>query len=235
VTPLGLVEVLLRRWYVTVAGILAILATAAFLTTRSPLYATRIEVIFLEPGASVSSAPLFGQGRELLPFVASVEERVNGGEDAVLLNTDAATLWGTGVREGTLVRMRNFGSQWSPSFPLPELVVESVGDDPEQVLERSDEALRMIQSAARELQTTAGIPDPLFVVAAPKGPLEVNPLTVPRREKARAALAATLLGAGLTVAAAAGWDRAAARRARRAGGRDTSDAPAPAEPVGPRT
>lgn len=232
-TPLGLVDLLSRRWYVLVGGLLAVLAIVALLTTHKPLYVTRIEVIFLEPGSTVTSAPLFGQGAELAPFVAAVEETVNEGKETMLLNTDAATLWGSGVRDGTVVRMRNFGSQWSPSFPLPELVVESVGDDPEAVRDRSVEALQSIRSAARELQTDQGISEPLLLVAAPKGPIEVNQLVVPRRERARSVLAALTVGAGLTIAAAVGWDRFAARSGRRPEPAEARPMRAPADLIVP--
>lgn len=168
------------------------------------------------PEENNRSAAFLGQSSDLSPFAVAVERRANGGSAALRMNSPDATLAGTGVREGVNVVVPNFGGQWSLYFRIPELVIDVVSPNPDDIVTQYRAEVVRIQSTARSLQAESGIPKAARIRAVPRTmDPQVNYVGTTRRGQARALAALILIGMALTVAAAFGWDLMAARLARR--------------------
>lgn len=212
-TIAGLAAVLFRRWYVVLACAPAFALLLLYVLAGHPLYATRGSVLLIEPEASTASALLMGQTEILSPFAAAVERLVNDGRAPFRMNSQAATLAGTGVREGVSVSMPNFGSQWSASFPNPELTIEVVSEDRDRVADRYQQLVRRVQAVTETLQNDQGLPENRRIQAVPRTmDPPISSVGATRQGKARALVGAMLLALGLTLWAATGWDRAAGMR-----------------------
>lgn len=213
VTIAGLAAVLFRRWYVVLACVPAFALLLLHVLAGDPLYSTRGSVLMIEPEVSSGSALLMGQTEILSPFAAAVERIVNDGHAPFRMNSQAATLAGIGVREGASVTMPNYGSQWTASFPIPELTIEVVAEDRDRTADRYRELVRRVQAAAESLQDDRGIAKNQRINAVPRtlDPPISNVGSTPLG-RARALAGAMLLALGLTLWAAIGWDWVARRR-----------------------
>ena len=212
-TVVELGRVLRRRWYVCGFGVLCTLGVAYGLLHVTPTYSTRTEVRFVEPGVDLRSAFTTRANEAIVPFVLAVERVVNGG-DVLRLNSQDAALVGLKVGDGTRVALPNYGSQWIESFPIPSLIVETVGSTPEAAIEARSSALAEVERVATALQQSQGIgPGNRITAVADAAPPEVDYAGASRSGQARALVAVALVGTAWSFWLAARWDRLAASRA----------------------
>lgn len=217
-TIIDLAVLLWRRWYVVLFG--AVVCAIAIFTLLLPRtsYAVRGSVLMLAPDAVSESrqVPLIDLGAELSPFALAVEQAVNNSVPIVRMRSIEATLAGTGVREGTSAVVPNRGGQWNYYFPVPELMVQAVAPSADEAARLYEAEVRRVQSVAESLQKRAGVRKKARIQGIPKvADPPINYVGTTRGGRARAAAATLLLGAGLTLLAAFGWDQMAMRRANR--------------------
>ena len=140
-------------WSVTaLLGFVAILGTWAALLHVPKLYWTRTEILIVADDISDEEAYVKTPSRDLLPLAEVVERVVNGGAQTRRMNTDGATLYGLGVRNGVSVHMLNTGNQWVPLFDRPIIVIETVAASEQAALAKSAAARQGLASAVSELQ-----------------------------------------------------------------------------------
>lgn len=219
-----ILRLVLRRWYVILAGSILTLIAAALVIDSPPAYYSRMEVRFVEAGIAPGAAYLEKSSPGAVPFAAAVERVVNNGEPVLPLNSRSATLHGMGVRQGRRVAIPNYGTQWFSSYPVPALVIEVVDESPAKVVDGYRQALAEVKAAAQALQDEREVPSGarISVVPAAAEPSVVS-VGSTRSGEARSLVAVSLVGIGLTAAAAVGWDRHAQLRSRRRRGSSPVD------------
>lgn len=209
-------QMLLRRWHIVVGGAVLTLAFAARMLVAHPVYWTKAEVLFVEPGISSEEAYLRWTDETLVPFAASVERAVNAGQRNVRLSSREATLFGIGVRDGYRLELPNAGSQWAPSFPRAVLTIEAVGESPQEVQATYSGVLQRVREEALTLQEAQGVPPDAMVKVVPQSEEPtVGFVGATRRARARSLAATVIVGFAVTIAVAAMWDRWAQRRKMR--------------------
>ncbi len=237
-TPAQLLSVLRRRWYVLLAGLCCTGLAFVFLSQSAPVYAAQSDLVFLEPGTPGQGRTLTGtEPQTLIDFTAIVERQYLAGTKTSKLASPTASLFGTGIREGTSVGMLDTGGQWLSSFSRPVLSVQAAAPTPEKVAAEIDRVHAEVREVSDALQLEAGArPDALITVERAPEDLIITSFGKTRMGEAKALLVLAITGLGLSCAAAAAADALAGRRTGRggrSGGRHRETAPRPApEPAG---
>lgn len=216
-TPFRLIEILVRRWYVVLAGILCTFLAFWVLSQSETVYAAQSDLVFLAPGLPGQSRHLTEtESQTLIDFTAIVERKVLAGSPSAKLASPTASLFGTGIREGTSINMLDTGGQWVSSFSRPVLSVQVAGPSREQVSEGMEEVLAEVRAVSRDLQIEAGA-DPASLITVERAPEEliITSFGTTRLGQAKALVALGTSGLALSCAAAAAVDAAATRRGRR--------------------
>lgn len=211
-TVLALWKVLLARWYVVLLG-LAVTATAFASLADSPrVYSAQTDVVFVLPGNVAIRGLNDGFAETLINFSGLVEQKVNEGRSSLKLSSPSATLFGTGVREGSSISLADAGGQWQRSFNRPVLSVQVVDSSPEEVTVVMTAIVRDIARTAESLQAESGTDSSKFITVetAPES-IEITSFGATRMSTAKGLVALTTVGAGLTLAAALLSDRAITR------------------------
>jgi len=196
---------------------LLLTAVAVLVAVRpQPLYWTEGDVVLVAPGGSLQQAPDSYWRGNLIAFAGVLDRELNGAAPPPRMNS--APIYGTGVRDGSSVRLRNYGNQWTTMFAQPNLTVEVVGPDEAGVARRYDEVVTQVSETARALQLTQGTrTQDLMTVQPLLGDPPVAYVGSTRGGKARAVLAIGLVGSFVSVSGAVLLDeRARRRRLRRA-------------------
>ena len=232
-TPAQLLSVLRRRWYVLLAGLCCTGTAFVFLSQPAPVYAAQSDLVFMEPGVPGQGRTLTGtEPQTLINFTAVVERQYLAGARSAKLASPTATLFGTGIREGTSIGMLDTGGQWLSSFSRPVLSVQAAAPAPEQVAAEIDRVHAEVRAVSDALQREAGArPDALITVERAPEELIITSFGKTRMGEAKALLVLALTGLGLSCAAAAAADALAARRARTGRHRETRPRQVP-EPAG---
>ena len=216
-TTAQLLRVLARRWYVFVAGLCCTWAAFALLAQSGTVYAAQADYVFVEPGLPGESRSLTGaQPQTLIDFTAIVERKVLAGTKPAKLASPSASLFGTGIREGTSIGMLDSGGQWVPAFSRPVLSVQVAAPSPAEVQDGMDAALAEVRRVSTALQLETGAqPDSFITVERSPEDLIITSFGKTRMGEAKAFAALTAAGLGLSCGAALAVDTAAARRVRR--------------------
>lgn len=209
-TPGLLVQVLLRRFYVTLAGVLVTLATVHALNNTDPTFWGRITVVVLTP-------PNAGQNilTEHSPVAIASLAVMDVTHHAPALRAGSAdvTLYGLGERRATWIRLRNTGNQWVPSAGLPYIDVDAVDTTADAVSRRLTAAVSDLRAAMVRRQ------DEMGVQLTSRTGLELLPaypvVTLIPPSRMRAEVATGVVGFTLTVLAALGADKALSSRRRK--------------------
>ena len=214
-TMAQLLPLLIRRWYVVVAGAACtwLVCTVLMLTPRA--YAAQMDVVFVMPGGVASSRTDDAFAEPLINFTSIVAVKVNAVRPSVKLSSPTAELYGLGVREGVSVTLADAGGQWERIFNAPVIRIQAVDSSPERVASALDEVVADISSASTSIQDESGVA-PSARIGMETVPLrpEVIAYTRNRTSEAKATAAAWVLGLSLTAAAAALSDRWARSRRR---------------------
>lgn len=229
-TTAELVRLLLRRWYLSVAGAACSLVVLVLAVQQPPVYFTQLDVVVLPPAETSQTNTLRDGPYLLAPLAGLIVDAVNGGLQAQTTATDSTTLYGEGVLNGSRVRLRNRGTQWQPVYDAGVIDVQVVGPDPGAVVARAEDLVAELDAALVARQVDAG------VVRSSRATLESSPtdpvLQQVGASRSRAALSIGLLGALLTFLTVVGVDR---RLARRRSGTHPSPGPAVDDVAAPDT
>ncbi|SEQ12526.1 hypothetical protein [Microlunatus flavus] len=212
-TSRELVHVLVRRWYVLVAGGLLTLVALGGVFVRPGVYWAQMELVLVAPAEPYYPNTVADAPHSLAPLAALVVSDFNGPRPPLLTSYATTTLFGLGVRDGVQVRLPNQGSQFQPLFTAPTLDVQVVGSSEQEVTVRAEQVRGQVQELLQRRQALAGVADRNRVraISSPEA-LDVQHMTGSRTR----ALAATgLVGALATGLLAWSWDRLVARRRRR--------------------
>jgi hypothetical protein len=221
VTTGDLLGIMRRRWYVVLGGLLVTLVLANLVVSRPGVYTTRVDVMLL-PTASVETeaggSTLVSSSEDLIAIAGLVERLVNAHREGSAATSQDVTLVGTGIRNGTLIKLPNSGGQWDYNFTSPMLSVQVAAPTAAEVLQRRTDAIADINRTLRELQLKEGAePDEMMTTqVVARDAAVVYEIGHPKR----AAVGVLAIGAALTVALAVALDHLLNRRHRRRRSRD---------------
>lgn len=207
ITIWSLANTVRRLWPFAVAGIIATFAGALFAVTNPGVYYEQTNVVFIAPNGSG-----FQPGDSGLVSTAGLIESQMGDQGPLPLSP-AATIVGTGIRNGIWVRLPNEGGQWATNFDQEDLDVEVVGSSADQVSTEMEATISKIQTLLSQDQRSVGVrPNQMIDVSlSPASP----PVTYMRGSSARAGLTVLSLGVALTLTILVMADRRLVRRRER--------------------
>jgi len=213
-----------RRWYVLVAGVLAVAMLCFEAQHSEGVFWTQVDVVFLVPQSAHNPNSLEVTSQSLISTAGVVALRVNDGKAASALSSSSVSLVGEGIREGHSVRLPNAGGQWADNYTRPVLDVQVVGSSRDEVHAQLDVLLGQIQSTLDELQISGGADEfnRITTQYAPSSPVIFFIAT----QAKRAMVAIVLLGSLVTLAAIVVVDRLLSRRQGRRAGDSASAAAA---------
>lgn len=162
----------LRRWPLVLVGLVVTAGVMVFGTSATPVYHSRTEVVFLAPVSARYPNELVTQTESLIVTAGAVARRVNGAESPVIYGSSLANPVGApGNGEKTWITLTNIGTQWVPVFDDQILLVDAIGDTPEEATERTQAAERKIRDALQELQVEQNV-DPAAYITTRLSPAE---------------------------------------------------------------
>lgn len=206
---LVLANVILRRWYVVVFGMVLTLLTLVQIHNDQGVYWARVRCVVLVPHSNPNPNPLTERSPTAIAALAVMD--VNHAPLELRASSPDVQLYGLGVDSGTWVMLENSGNQWAPSAANPYIAVQATGATSEEVVGRIQTAVRSLREALARRQTDAN------ASSAEHATLDVTPgipSVVQVMPSSTRALGATALsGAALTLAAVLVVDRAQGRRA----------------------
>ncbi|WP_341728849.1 hypothetical protein [Brooklawnia sp.] len=141
--------------------------------------------------------PLRAEGAYMTGAASAMVIRVNGGVAQTKTASPETTLYGEGVLEGSRVRIRDVGRQWTTSIPDPIIDVEVVGKDPVKVESQTRELLARLEAELVAMQNDLGVASANRIISqiAPDHPTLVE---IGASSRIRALGAAFVLGAVAT-------------------------------------
>jgi hypothetical protein len=216
-TSATLLRLMARRWWVILIGLSLTAGAFVGLHHDGGAYATDATVIFVAPGDRGVGEVSDGYLGSLVDFAAVIEREFHDGRQSDRL-AENASLYGAGVTQGYRVLLVNSGSQWETSFAKPALAISVVGPSARWVVSTLHAVTTRIVTLAAAQQSNAGA-DAEHTITTETVPAvaPVRYLASSRGTQARAMIALTVVGLGLSVATAVATDRGLARaRLRRA-------------------
>ncbi|WP_068401133.1 hypothetical protein [Kribbia dieselivorans] len=207
------IRVLLRRWYVVLIGMLAVVLVLAGIRDSSGVYFAQVNVVFMPPVEADVPNGLRNPSESLIATAGIIQREVSGGKAHSQVVSESVTIAAEGVRTGERVRLPNTGGQWANHFDKAVLDVQAVDVTEVGARRRLDALVDDIVATLNRRQQRAGI-DPTIWVRTRLSP--TDPAVVHLEPHRTQAMAMTvLLGGGLTVGAAAGLDEWLDRRRTR--------------------
>jgi hypothetical protein len=198
-----------RRWNVVAAILLMTLLGMGFADRVPGVYSTEVNVVFLPPDSTLQE-----QTASLTNFAAAVERVYKNGLEAPNVSSSSATLYGSGVRRGSSVKLADAGGQWGTNFNRPVLVVDVVDSSADAVQATLAGILTRISAVASGRQLAVGVAPENFIKIENSPPSPVISYVGGSRQRALVGLGA--LGVGLSFTAALLTDRWALKARRRA-------------------
>lgn len=211
-TSVDVMTVLVRRWYLVLAG-LALTAGAMFSIHSSPgVYSTQADVLFLAPRSAKNPNPIEDGSESLIATTGLVARIVSHGKADPPTASSGVTLLGQGIRQGYSVRLPNSGGQWANNFDRPVLDIQVTGPSSQWVRSTLDARIAQINRVLFDLQAADGVEPQSFITTSSTP--ELATVAHSNGQPKRAMAATLLLGTALTGFAAVGFDRIALRRRR---------------------
>jgi hypothetical protein len=207
-----LLRIVWRRGLIVAAGVALTAFACLSLPDGERTYWAKTDLMFVQPG----TGPVATVPDNILPTLinyAGVVQQVGHDDKPVELVSSTAPLYRSGLREGYAVTLPNTGTQWAVSYSRPVLVVQAIGNSPDQVRQTLGRVLNEIQSAAYELQADRGAPVEQFIDVAhyPSSP-EVVDVGSTKPGRIKGILALFAVGLALTAFIAVEVDRLILRR-----------------------
>jgi hypothetical protein len=204
-TARGLLNVLLRRWYLVLLGASISMAGLGIALSQPGVYWTQVDVVVLAPPDAVHPNRLQGPRFAETEMAGLMVGDFNQGDRPMLMASSDTTLFGEGVRRGIQVRLPNNGSQWRPLYVRPSIDVQVVDSSPERVERESSRIIAQLLDILESRQNAFDVPPALRMtaMASPQDPV-IHYVTGSRM---RLVPAFGLLGACLTTIAVYWVDR----------------------------
>lgn len=153
VTFAEVADAMRRRWFVTVLALAVAAVYALHLSGNGGVYSTRTTVVFSdESPSSFNHLVNLPDETGIIAFAGTVANDVNGGRPVERYARSDAPYYGTGLRKGISVALRDDGGQWATSFPRAELIIQVVGPTREYVASRQREMISRVAQRTRSLQ-----------------------------------------------------------------------------------
>jgi hypothetical protein len=213
-TVWGVITAAQRFWIVVLIGLFGGGFLVWTVSQVEPAYSARVDVLFLAP---VPAAGAQGQNalqtvdESLVATAGVIARRMQDDESSrSQLSSSSVTLLSEGITRGHTVTLPNAGGQWTYNFQRPELDVQVTGPSSVEVSETLTQILNRIDSELANQQKALGVADNELIRTDRIPPiLDVREATGSR---ARAAVIAAALAAGLTIAAVVLLDRRLVRK-----------------------
>ena len=157
---------MLRRWYVIVVALILSVVGGYLLQRGGGLYTTETVVSFLLPDKTSLSLNSGLDDASVIAFAGAVAREVNDGRAPASFSTDAAPLYGAGLREGMVVSLPNGGNQWSTSYLRAELVLQIVGPSEQWVSQQQRDLLAKVVEISDAQQSSVTSQDSRIKVAS---------------------------------------------------------------------
>jgi hypothetical protein len=216
-----------RRWYVFVAVLLVFGALTLLLSRGGESFYSKTTVSFTLPNRTTLLPDSGNSDTSIIAFASAVATAINQGKPVPTYSSADAPYFGAGVRQGSMVSLRNDGNQWMASFPSATIDIQVVGPTREWVSARQAVLLKQVIQVA-SAQQFAVVTPPSGRITATVQPLSTEISTVPATRSTQIMAVSAMTLAGLLVAcpAAVATDRLMAWGRRR---RTTFRTP---EPIG---
>ncbi len=201
----------IRQWGIAVTVLLLMAPLIVAASQGKGIYSAKQEVVFLPPPGAAAGNPLRLDSEDIVQFAAVIERRAIAKSHEPQLQTNGASLYTTGVREGYSVNLPNAGSQWEHSFKRAVVEVEAVAEDPATAEKLVAELARKISATATQEQDALGVSRSAHITTEPSAAAVSYHASSP----VAAAMALVLLALGLGAGAAATNRTLSANRTRR--------------------
>lgn len=204
--------VIVRRWPVVLLVLLLMMPVVWTARKTEGVYWTQQNVVFLPPPGAAAGNPLRSDSQDIVQFAAVIQRRAIAKTSDPPLETNGASLFATGIREGYSVYLPNAGTQWQPSYDRAVITIEVVAETPEAVLASVKSLSDRLAAVASEEQQKLGVIQKAHITTelSPSAPSVSYHGT--RNNAAAGAL--ILLALGLSVGAATIADKLLLRRKR---------------------
>lgn len=196
-----------RCWPVIVAVLGLMLPLTANAAEAKGVYWTRLDVVFLPPPTAAAGNPLRSDSQDIVQFAAVIQRLAITKSSKPPLQTNGASLYTTGIRNGYSVYLPNSGTQWQPSFPRAVISIEVVAEDAASVTRVAGELADKIASEAVRQQDAMGV-IPSAHISTESSPSIANVSYHPASPM-KAVAALLVLALGISAAAAHIADRLA--------------------------
>lgn len=208
-----------RRWGVTLTGLLLTAAAVLWVISIPEVHSSHVRVVLLPP---ISDEPngYADSSRSLVHLAGAVAREIRGTGDIPESVSGDVTLAREGYHDGFQVRHVNAGGQWKYQFDDPVLDVQAVGATRSEAESQMTRALQAVDSTLARMQDSQG------VSAQNRVRTSLNPpapqLLVEDGSRFRAVAAAVLTGVMLIlgVLGSLGPVRGASARSERRAGPD---------------
>lgn len=205
-----LLKTLRRQWIVALVGAIATVGAVSFAIQDESVYWTRTNIVFLAPSSERYPNSLQTRSEALVVTAGIVASRINGpGISPKYASTDA-TLVGIPQRgQAFWLRLPDSGGQWSRHFAEQILLLDVVGDSPEEVAQIEAEVVAHAREELWSLQRAHDVDprDEISITVAPDPPV----IAQISGSRVRAAAMTAALGLAATFAAAVLIDRRSSR------------------------
>lgn len=195
VTVRELVAMIGRRWYVFLLVLLAFGALAVSFQREGGSFYTHTAVTFTLPDRPTLLPDSGARDANVIAYAGTVATLINDGKPVATYSSADAPYYGAGVREGSMVSLRNNGNQWIVSFPTATIDIQIVGHSYEWVADRQQSMLDLVMDVTRGQQTSAVVPadDQITATIAPLS-TEIAEITAGRQSQVLAVGAMGLAG-----------------------------------------
>ena len=205
-----------RRWYVSLATLLAGALLLGLFVRDGGVYTTKTVVTFMLPSATSLSTSNGANDTSIITFARAVAAEVSVGEAPVSYSTDDAPYYGAGVRQGILIGVPSDGNQWYASYTRAEIDIQIVGRTEDWVAQQQSRIVDSILKSAQAQQAAVSAESDAYIsVAVVPLTLDITKVTASRTAQV-AAMAALMLAIVIVSSwAAVALDRRLTRRRRR--------------------
>ena len=195
-------HVLLRRWYVIVAVLVALLPGMLYVHNASGVYYSTVNMTFLPPPGTVGGGnSLRAESGSTVYYAALVERTFSQGPNSIEVpHPTGAHLYATGVRHGISVYLPNAGGQWQTNFNVAELRIEVVGTSENEVMEKMTSTISMLKQLSGQPQVEIGVIDESWITTDISPAVPAVGFAWIRNGRAELAMVALMLGTALAAA-----------------------------------
>ncbi|MFC4784711.1 hypothetical protein ACT8ZV_09565 [Nocardioides sp. MAHUQ-72] len=186
-----------RTCAVLLVGVLLTAGGLVWVRTVPPSFVASAQLIFVRAPQEFVSNPLSTGIGSLIDVAAVVERSINHRPGTRTVVSEDLTLADQGIREGTVIRLANDGTQWANDFSRPVLDIGVVSRTRSGARDRLDRAIALVSKTLDRLQGDLGVRLDNRVYARPAQ--ASTPVLRVGGDPRRALVATLLLGAVLTV------------------------------------